>query len=54
MQVNPTKKKKQFSSQFFITKVFPFILLYSNALCQLFLFAVIKKELANVQGFLVS
>lgn len=40
--------KTEFPSRFLITKVFTVILLYSNALCQLFLFAVIQEELVNV------
>lgn len=39
---------------FFITKVFSVVLLYSNALCQLFLSALIQQELADVEHFLVS
>lgn len=38
---------------FFITKVFS-VVLYSNALCQLFLSALIQQELADVEDFLVS
>lgn len=38
----------------FITQIFSVILLYSNPLCQLFLFAVIQHELTDVEDLLVS
>lgn len=36
------------------TEALSVVLLYSNALCQLFLFAVVQQELADVEDFLVS